>query len=375
MVMVIEKSNDQTLYIFRSLQGELQRLNLSQYDFLKYRQNIVRESQEKDLRDMFRNELELLSEQNELENKIKQVQSDENKISLVLTRSRSKVISEMQRDNTKQMNHLILSNPLIVQNSIKLQDTINWIKQRLEPECLSDILANNSYKAKLETTLQKKAKILEREQQLMNEVRSLEAQFKVLDKDEMSINHIRKEAQDVQHQIATYKDRKNHIQDRHHDIDVRLRSKQRYFMSTIENVKENIQKTQKHYEMEQETHSTAILSLKKQIENMQTKKSDIKRKCCNELLQLESIVNNRTKDRDVALKELLSFRMKYEQFTKELEMKQNEKEKQIQLEKRQEEISKTALFLQQKIASLYRLKKRNSLTTSKKTKNSKKKKK
>lgn len=207
--------------IFHHLQHRLDEISPTQPDFLKYREEIIETGTNLDLQEILANEKDLFDERKLLIGRIQNERFNEKKKDFAVARAKLAVVDKKLKETTKHLNRRLLEGDFVVTNLRKLGDEINWMKQRLEETELEAVLGGDTMhdnlsgsiacsttdiRPTLETTIQKKEKIVIQESVLCERIRELKDEKRNICEQELNLTSLRKKVKQLKEELEISKE-------------------------------------------------------------------------------------------------------------------------------------------------------------------------
>ena len=216
--------------VLHHLQSKLDDLRPNQHNFLKHREKIIEHGNSPELQEMLRVEHHLRDERASLLNRIEEVKDDEKKKAFAVATAKLIIIENKLRDVTKQLNHRLMESEFVNTNRNKILDDISWLRQRLDEKELELVLDGTNDDSILETTIQKKEKMVALESELTNQMTELRKEEQRTSVQEQDLELLKEEIKSAEAELYKFQDNKDpELLRRQRDIIVRKESTSRLY--------------------------------------------------------------------------------------------------------------------------------------------------
>ncbi len=216
-------------YLLHHLQTILENSAPSSQTFLKYRTEIVTEGGSKELKALLNNENQLSEERNSLLLLIHQVKGNQKKKAFACSTQKLVVVKKKLKEITKQLNHKLMECNYVNLNLDKIIDVLNWIKQRIENDVYL-VLSNANDPTILDTTIQKKEKMIKFEFHLAKEAEAILKEEEKIKNEENILEILKKRIEVAKKDLQVFQDRTDpNLMRKYRDIQVEKESTQRFY--------------------------------------------------------------------------------------------------------------------------------------------------
>jgi hypothetical protein len=167
-------SGYRSLLILESLQHNIEQLQPTHKDFLKYRNQILSEERNKlDSQKLLDHELYLLQEQECLDKHMLKVKDNEKKKEFVDARSKLNITKKNLKNVSRQLNKMLFESEGVLENGMKLQNEFGWLKQKLERKDVEASFLGQEVHTESIATAEKSEKMMAIHDKLQNEILTL----------------------------------------------------------------------------------------------------------------------------------------------------------------------------------------------------------
>ena len=230
-----------SLHVLHHLQLNLDIIAPNHHDFLKYREQIITQGTSSELKELLDIEEKLHDEKATLVNRIQRVKDNAKKKEFAVATSKLLVVEKKLTETSKQLNHRLMESAHVNANLHKMLDDISWIKQRLDEKDVRLILDSDGLEPVLDTTIQKKEKMIALEYKLNNSISNMKKETEELSKEENDLAMLQQRIEQTKKELARYQDDKDpDLTRRHRDMIVRRESTHRLYAHEMRVLEETI---------------------------------------------------------------------------------------------------------------------------------------
>ncbi len=137
---VITTEGHRIIAILNIVQSRIEQLLPNSKDFLKYRDEILKNDNRHEIKVLIDTEAKLKSKKGCLERRIDEIKHNEKKKDFVDARAKLYITGNKLKEVTRQLNRIFCDTGSVIENEAKLQTLFRWIKQKLERDEIEAIL-------------------------------------------------------------------------------------------------------------------------------------------------------------------------------------------------------------------------------------------